>query len=140
MNSRLFVLCAAATCSVLAACGEDSGNTAAAAAANTNCPTQAQVQAALTKYINVDYWTPAQRDIWKIKTVSPLNLGPVQFGRISQKQVEYGKMAQDVCPVRVVYSFGTESVAGEKKETKMGENKTNLFYKNPFDEWVFKTE
>ncbi len=123
-----------AACTLIATCY---GGVAFAAAA---CPSETEVKAALTKYINVDYWTPAQRDIWKIKTVSGFTFGPMRTGQISKKQVEYGKLAQDVCPIRIEYAFGTESVAGEKKQTKMGENKTHLFYKDPFGDWIFKTE
>ncbi len=118
------------------ALGAMSGSGAAMAA---GCPSEAQVKAALTKYINKDYWTPSQRDIWKIKTVSPLSFGPIRFGKIIAKQVEYGRAAEPVCPVRVEYSFSTVSQAGARKDTKMGENNTHLFYQDGFGDWIFKT-
>ena len=105
-----------------------------------SCPSEDQVKASLTRYITKDYWTPSERDIWKIKTVSPLTFGPIRFGKLTQKQVEYGRAAEQVCPVRVEYSFFTISQAGARKDTKMGENKTHLFYQDPFGDWTFKTD
>ena len=104
------------------------------------CPSEAEVKASLTHYINQDYWTASERDTWKIKTVSPLSFGPIRFGKMTQKQVEYGKQAEPVCPVRVEYSFVTVNQAGDRKETKMGQNKTHLFYQDPFGDWTFKTD
>jgi hypothetical protein len=113
------------------------GNGSAFAA---DCPTQAEAQTALTKYINVQFWSPGQRDIWKIKSVSAFTFTPMRVGKIVKKQVEYGKLAEDVCPVRLTYSFTTEKADGRKEVTTMGENKTHLFYKDPFDDWTFKVE
>jgi len=115
------------------------GCNGSASVAGAACPSEAEVKAALTRYITVDYWSAGQRDIWKIKSVSDFSFGPVKFGNIVKKQVEYGKPAEDVCPVRVEYSFTTENQGGEKKQTKMGENQTQLFYKDAFGDWVFKT-
>jgi hypothetical protein len=114
-----------------------SGGALAAAAA---CPTDTEVKTALTNYINQDYWSPSKRDTWKIKSVSGFTFTAMKVGKITQKQFEYGKLAQNVCPIRIEYSFVTESQSGEKKQTTLGEGKTHLFYRNPFDEWIFKTE
>ncbi len=114
-----------------------SGGGLAAAAA---CPTEAEAKAAFTNYVNKDYWSPSKRDTWKIKSVSGFSFSAMKVGKITQKQVEYGKMAQNVCPIRMEYSFVTESQSGEKKQTTLGEGKTHLFYRNPFDEWIFKSE
>jgi hypothetical protein len=124
---------------LLSACIAFAGCSGGSSVAGTACPSEAEVRAALTRYITVDYWSAGQRDIWKIKSVSDFSFGPVKFGSIVKKQVEYGKAAEDVCPVRVEYSFTTENQSGEKKQTKMGENQTQLFYKDPFGDWVFKT-
>lgn len=106
----------------------------------SGCPSEAEAQAAFTKYVQQDYWSPSQRDVWKIKTVSPLTFGPMTTGKVTPKHVEYGQSAQNVCPIRMTYSFDTEDASGTKKTTTLGENKTHLFYKNPFNEWTFKDE
>ncbi len=124
---------------LLSACFVFTGCNGSSSVAGASCPSEAEVRAALTKYITVDYWSTGQRDIWKIRSVSDFSFGPMKVGKIIQKQVEYGKAAEDVCPIRMEYSFGTESQSGEKKQTKMGANQTMLFYKDAFGDWTFKT-
>jgi len=113
---------------------------AAEIAAAADCPSAAEAQAALTKYINTDYWSPSKRDTWKIKSVSNFSFGAIKTGNIVKKQVEWGRQAQDVCPIRIEYSFAVEHNDGRREVTQMGVNKTHLFYRDPFNEWSFKVE
>lgn len=109
-------------------------------ASAADCPGEAEVHAALTRYINTDYWSPSKRDTWKIKSVSNFSFGPMKVGNTVKKQVEWGKAAQEVCPVRLEYSFAVEHNDGRKEVTQMGVNKTHLFYRDPFNDWIFKTD
>lgn len=104
------------------------------------CPSEPQVHAALTKYIETDYWSPSKRDVWKVKSISEFKFGPMRTGQIVKKQVEWGRAAQDVCPIRIEYSFTAERADGRREVTPMGVNKTHLFYQDPFQEWTFKVE
>lgn len=108
--------------------------------ATASCPTQEEAQAALTSYIETTYWSPGEREIWKIASVDGYTFTTMIVGNIVQKQVEYGQMAQDVCPVRITYSFTVHRQDGSTETTSMGEGKTHLFYRNAFNEWIFKTE
>lgn len=112
----------------------------APAVAALQCPDQAAIESALTTYITKDYWKPSERETWKITDVSGFQFGPIKTGRIIQKQVEWGQAAQDVCPVRVEYSFQVTHADGRIERTTMGGDKTHLFYLDAFDEWTFKTE
>ena len=126
---RLHVLAAALLVGML------SGTDIAAAA--FTCPDTPTIQAAITKYINVDYWTPAQRETWKVKSVSDFKFGPIRTGQITKRQVDYGP-ARDICPVAVEYSFVVEKNDGRRETTGMGANKTHLFYLDDFKNWLFK--
>lgn len=102
------------------------------------CPSEAEVQAALQKYIETDFWSPSERETWKITDVSGFEFGPMKAGRIIQKQVEYGTGAQDVCPVRMEYSFKATKADGSVETTRKGVGETFFFYLDGFDEWTFK--
>ena len=110
----------------------------ASSAQAMSCPGQEEVQAALEKYINSEFWSPSQRDTWKITDVSDFQFGPIKAGRIIQKQVEYGRSAEDVCPIRIEYSFQVTHADGRVERTAKGSGETHLFYLNGFDEWTFK--
>jgi hypothetical protein len=112
----------------------------ASCAGATNCPSEAEVRTALQHYVETDLWSPAERDIWKITDVSGFEFAPMKTGRIIQKQVEYGRSAEDVCPVRIEYSFKATHADGRVETTAKGKDQTHLFYRNGFDEWVFKVE
>lgn len=102
------------------------------------CPDQGQVQAALQDYIENTFWSASQRETWKITDVSGFTFGAMKAGRIIDKQVEYGRPAEPVCPVRIEYSFKVSHADGRVETTSKGKNETHLFYLNGFDEWVFK--
>jgi hypothetical protein len=112
----------------------------AMAQALKECPTANEVKASITKW-HTDYnMAETNRSIWKIKSVGNFEFGDIKFGRITQKQVEYRKDAQDTCPVRVNFKYVIESNNGDRKVQERGAGQIHLFYKNAFDEWVFKTE
>jgi len=102
------------------------------------CPSEAEVVKALKNYIETEFWSPSQRDTWKITDVSGFEFGPMKTGNIIQKQVEYGKTAQDVCPVRIEYWFKATHADGRVDTTTKGKGETFLFYQDAFDEWTFK--
>lgn len=103
-----------------------------------DCPSEAEVQKALQTYITEDFWSPGERETWKITDVSGFEFGPMKTGKITQKQVEYGKNAQDVCPIRVEYSFKATHADGRVDTTEKGKGETFWFYLDAFDEWTFK--
>lgn len=108
------------------------------AALALDCPSEAEVQAAIAKWYTDYNMDPIYKDIWKVKAVSDFQFGPVKFGKIVQRQVEYGASAQDVCPVRVDFSFVIENESGGS-DPQEHRGETMLFYKNGFDEYVYKT-
>ena len=102
------------------------------------CPEQAEVQATLQKYVETELWSPSQRDLWNIANISDFNFGPIKTGRIIEKQMEYGKAAQEVCPIRIEYSFKVTHEDGRVETTSKGAGETHFFYLNAFDEWTYK--
>ena len=56
----------------------------------------------------------------------------------AEKQMEYGKAAQQVCPIRIEYSFKVTHEDGRVENTSKGAGETHFFYLNAFDEWTFK--
>jgi len=105
-----------------------------------DCPDEAAVHARLEKYITTEFWSPGERDTWKITDVSGFEFGAMKTGHVIQKQVEYGRSAQDVCPVRVEYSFKVSHADGRVETTTKGTGETFLFYLDGFDEWTFKVD
>jgi hypothetical protein len=111
-----------------------------ACARSSDCPAQKDVEASIRKDLETNVWSETERYIWKIKALSDFAFGPIESGHVIKKQVEYGRDAQDVCPVRVEYTYKLVHADGHADSKSEGANKTYLFYRNGFDEWVFKTE
>jgi hypothetical protein len=134
MNQRMKrgVLAAIATLSV-ASCG---GGGAPA----SDCPSDEEVKKSITHNVADITWDAGERDIWKVADVSGFQFGPMKAGRLVDKQVEWGKPAQPVCPIRVEFGYKITGRDGSVKDKQEGENQTYLFYRNAFDEWVYKTE
>lgn len=109
-------------------------------AAALECPSSEEVNTALKQYVEVVFWSPSERDTWKITDVSGFDFGPMKTGKILQKQVEYGRSAQDVCPVRVEYSFNVTHADGRVETTSKGKGEALLFYRDAFDDWTFKVD
>lgn len=101
------------------------------------CPSEPEVKATLTKWHTNLQMENAKT--WQIKSVLDFNFGSLKFGSIVQRQVEWGKPAQDVCPVRIEFSFVVERNDGRRTPQSHGVNQTYLFYKNGFGEWVQKS-
>ena len=99
----------------------------AASPAPAECPSETEVRASITRYITQDFWSPGQRDIWKITDVSGFEFGPVKFA----------KQQADSCSLRVEYSFRVTHADGRIEVTKKGVGETFQFGRNSFDEWVF---
>jgi hypothetical protein len=110
-----------------------------AAAAAFTCPGKSDVEGRITKYITAEYWTPAQRDIWKIKDVMDFNFGPIRTGQIGRRSVTYGS-PKEVCPVRVEYTFVAIHNDGRRETTQMGAGKTHWFYQDEFGDLQFKID
>ena len=111
---------------------------ASATAHAAACPDQAEVQATLQKYVETELWSPSERDTWNISNISDFNFGPIKAGHLIEKQMEYGKAAQEVCPVRIEYSFKVTHEDGRVETTSKGAGETHFFYLNAFDEWTYK--
>lgn len=108
--------------SVLAVTGS-----AAVAMAADLCPTEAEVQSAITHYITDVYWSPGEREIWKITDVSGFTFGSAKFAKPQPGR----------CAVRVEYSFKVTHADGRVDNPTMGAGKTMYFYRNDFGEWEF---
>lgn len=104
----------------------------------STCPTGAEVSGSFTKWHTNYEMSQVQILLNGTQSVSGFQFGAMKFGNIHKSQVEYGA-AQDVCPVRVEYSFVLVSNRGVRTPKTMGVNQTHYFYKNSFDEWIFKT-
>lgn len=117
-----------------AACGEQKPEVAAL------CPSQAETEAAVTAYITKTYWSTGQRDIWKIAAVDGFSFSAIQAGAVIKKQVEYDGVARDVCPIRLTYSFKVHHQDGRTETIEMGADKIQLFYKDAYNGWTFKTD
>jgi hypothetical protein len=111
-----------------------------ACARSSDCPQQKDVEASIRKNLETSVWSETERYIWKVSGLSDFAFGPIKTGHIVKKQVEYGRDAQDVCPVRVEYTYKLGHADGHVDNKSDGANKTYLFYRNGFDEWVFKFE
>jgi hypothetical protein len=99
----------------------------------STCPTQTEVNASIQKwYVNYHMGQ------FRIKSVNNFEFGAARFGTITKGQVEWGQSAQDSCPVRVSYSFVVTGADGQPATIKSDDTKTHYFYKNGFDEWIFK--
>lgn len=99
----------------------------AASPAWADCPSEPEVRAGITRYITQDFWSPGQREIWKITDVGGFEFGPVKFG----------KHDSFLCALRVEYSFRVTHADGRVEIVKKGVGETFQFGRNGFDEWTF---
>lgn len=103
-----------------------------------DCPSETETQASLQKYIENDFWSPSERETWKITAVDGFQFGGFRTGHLMEKQMSYGAAAQAVCPVRMEYSFRVTHADGRVETTEKGKGETFYFYRDGFDEWTFK--
>lgn len=100
-------------------------------------PTEAEVKKSIEKAFSETYVDPV---VWKI-TKATCEFGPIKFGKQTSKQVQWGKAAEPVWPVKV--EVKVTQFRGDKvyKTITRGSASDDifLFYKDAFDEWKFKT-
>ena len=102
--------------------------TGTAALSAERCPTEAEVQSAITHYVTDVYWSAGERQTWKITDVSGFTFGQVKFAA-----PQFGR-----CPVRVEYGFRVTHADGRVDDEKMGAGETMYFFLNDFGEWEFR--
>ena len=105
-----------------------------------DCPDKKTIRAAIRKYITVDYWSPGEREVWKVKDVGSFDFGPIKAGKIIRRVVDYNSGSTEVCPVRTTFSFAVTRNDGSTEKTTMGEGKIFLFYQDALGDWVFKID
>lgn len=115
----------------LASCGGGAGGSG-------DCPSEDEVHASIQHNVADITWDQGERDIWKVADVSGFAFKPMKVGKVVDEQVEWGKPAQPVCTVRIEYDYRITGMDGSVKTREEGRNQTHLFYRNAFDEWVFK--
>lgn len=103
-----------------------------------DCPSEVEAQAAIRRYIETEWWSPTQREVWKISAVDGFHYSGFRTGRTVDKQVEYGVAAVAVCPVPMEYSFQVTHADGRVETTEKGKGETFFFYRDSFDDWLFK--
>lgn len=113
---RLFAMAFAA----VAAAGATPG-------AAAECPSADDVLASVTRYITESYWSPSERETWRVRDVRDFRFGEPRFGRTNDIE----------CPVRLDYSFTVEHEDGRVEADQHGPPGTLLFSRNAFDEWTF---
>lgn len=101
--------------------------TGTAGAAPEGCPTEQEVHASIENYITKVWWSPSERETWRIADVGDFSFGPVKYGTPRYNQ----------CPVRMEYSFKVTHSDGRVEVTTKGTGETFHFSRNDFDEWVF---
>ncbi len=101
------------------------------------CPDQAAIEASIKRYIEEDYWSQGQRDIWKVSAIENFRFGPIKLGKIIRKDVDYSGV-REVCPARLTFEFTVVKMDGTTEVTQMGDGKTLYFYQDDFGDWVFK--
>jgi len=134
MNQRaLRGALAAAAALVLASCGGGE-------AGGDACPAQADVEKSITHHVADESWSQTERYIWKVSDVTDFRFGAIKTGHVIEKQIEYGRSAEPVCPIRVEFDYSVKKLDGTSEAKHDGAGTTYLFYRNGFDEWVFKTD
>lgn len=134
---KAWIIAACAAALLAGSCDDSKKQTAAE---EGGCPSQEDVRTALQNYIEKDYWTPGQRDIWKITGVDGFTYSEIEIGDTIRKVVDYSGTEKEVCPVRVTYSFKEHHADGRVTTKEMGAGKVHLFYPDAFHTWTFKTD
>lgn len=100
-------------------------------------PNEAEIRKSIEKGFREVYVDPV---VWKITRIT-CEFGPVKLGRITQKQVQYGKAAEPVWPVKVEVTITQYRGDTPYRKITRGTSDSDifLFYKDAFDEWKWKT-
>ena len=136
MNKTLVI--AAAVAATLALAGCDNAKTPTQTA-DATCPTPDEIKAALTRYIQHDYWNAGERDTWKITNVDGFSFSDIATADVTKRVVDYSG-EKDVCPVRVTYTYRLHHADGRVETKEMGADKTQLFYADGFHGWTFRSD
>lgn len=97
------------------------------AQAPAGCPDEDEVHAAVERYIDEDFWSAGQKEIWQIERVDNFVFGVIKYGR----------PGGGGCPLRMEYSFRVIHRDGRVEQTKKGVGETFDFRRDNFDEWAF---
>lgn len=111
--------------------------TGSALAKAGQCPSTQEAEASITTYITKEYWSEGQRQTWKVADVKDFEFGPLTYGKIIKKDMDYSG-PREVCPARVEFSFTVLHMDGSIEETEMGAGKVFYFYHDDFGDWIFK--
>jgi hypothetical protein len=104
-----------------------------------DCPSEEEVRETIDRKFHDLYFQ--DYGFAKVANVT-IDVGPITMGNTTLKQVEYGKDAQPVCPVRtVVHVHVTYSNNPSDRDLTRGDKSDDMFffYKDSFDQWTFKT-
>lgn len=106
-------------------------------AAASGPPSEAEIKKSIEKGFKEVYVDPV---VWKITRIT-CEFGPIKIGKITRKQVQYGKMAEPVWPVKVEVTITEYRGDTPYKKVTRGNSESDifLFYKDAFDEWKWKT-
>ncbi len=96
----------------------------------TACPTESEVKGSIEKSGMINYKS------YRVTSVGGFQFGAMQFGRIYQ--AELAGILQDTCPVRVTYTYVLGWTDGSRETKQYGNGVTHYFYKDGFNDWVFK--
>lgn len=101
---------------------------------------EAEVVSALTDSFSAFYKTSAPRSVPVSKV--DVKVSNIQIGKIIQHQLQYGKLAEDIYPVRAEVEISihyTQNVGPDKvvRGAKSSIGREGFaFFKNGFDEWA----
>lgn len=101
-------------------------------------PAEPEVRKAIEQAFNDVY-----RDGYKTYGVTRVDysFSPAQFGRLTRRQMFYGKDAEPVWPVRVTVGITLFRGGSVYKTVERGAKSDDVFffYRDAFNEWKFKT-
>jgi hypothetical protein len=99
--------------------------------------TEAEIKKSIETAFTETYVDPV---VWKITKIR-CDFGPIKVGSQTQKQVQWGKAAEPVWPVKVVVKVTEYRGDAAYKTITRGEKSDDIFffYKDAFGEWKFKT-
>lgn len=100
-------------------------------------PTEAEIKKSIEKGFAETYVDPV---VWKITKVK-CDFGSVKIGSITQKQVQWGKSAEAVWPVKVVVTVTQYRGDAVYRTVTRGDKSDDVFffYKDAFGDWSYKT-
>lgn len=100
-------------------------------------PAEADIKKSIDKAFSETYVDPK---IWKVTRIA-CEFGPVKIGKQVLKQVQWGKAAEPVWPVKVLVKVTEFRGDQVYKVVTRGVTSDDVFffYRDAFDDWRFKT-